>query len=143
MTVTRKPQTFHGLEISIVPYEADDFYLTGDDPLFKVKVQNLSMEKRFGKIALRWKLKDIYTKRIITIDIPPMQMKEYDLPREWLYTEGTAIYILKELDTPEKYSEMSDKELEKMISDKTIDIIPLCSYYVKDSGIFEYEKNKK
>ncbi|MCX9025338.1 MAG: hypothetical protein OIN85_04490 [Candidatus Methanoperedens sp.] len=141
MTNIREPVLYEGLNISITRDESKPFYLTGDTPSFRVRVHNPSVEKRkFGKIALTWKLLRLKTKRIIPIDVPPKETKEYEIMREWLYTEGMARYDLQIIGPPEDYIDTTDEFLESMLSRRVFSIHPLCSYYVRDKETYEYEK---
>lgn len=119
--------------------EFKPFYLTGDTPLFKVEVYNPGAVRRHGKIALIWKLENLSTTQIINIDLRPREIEEYGLNREWLYTEGVARYDLRNLEEPEEYAELSDNILMKIVKN-VHDIDPLCSYYVRDRGMYKYKK---
>lgn len=151
MTNIRYPVTYYDdLEIKmdyVNISEKKEFHLTEDTPLFKVIIHNRGKIRRFGKIALIWKLKELKNERIINIDIPSNDTYEHMLGKEWLYTEGMARYdliILKE--PPENYNLISNEDLIIKLKDNYKDISdgvhPLLSYYIKDRGIYAYEKDR-
>lgn len=139
MTDFREPPIdFHGLKISIFTEELKPFYLTGEKPLFKVRVYNPGTDKIDGYITIVWKLNNLSNIHKISIDIPPRETREYELPREWCFAEGTSRYYIQDLGDP---GSRYDEETEKKLLEKK-EIHPLCGYYVYDREIYGYEKKE-
>jgi len=132
--VTKREKINHeGLIISIVPIEEKPFYLTGETPSFKVVIENPSSEERKGKLFFRWRLGDVRTIREVPFIIKPLSKSEDLIPKEWLYREGTAIYEL--------FVTSLDAEPDLFELEAFCPIHPLCSYYVRDKDLYEYEES--
>jgi len=131
------PVEYHGILVSIVPDEDRPFYLTGDAPLFKLRVHNPGKERRYGRLFITWRLVNVLTIRDVKIDLEPGETEEYPLPREWLYTEGMAIYELRVMGPPEHYPAQRSVSSEEIVK---APIHPLCSYWVCDKARYEYEE---
>lgn len=143
MTDFREPPINHyGLEISMTTDERKPFYLTGDKPLFKVRIHNTVNKNIKGQITIIWKLENVINERRINIDVLQGEIKEYDMDvnneylREWCFIEGTARYYLQDLGHPES---KHDEDTLKKLREKRI-IHPLCSYYIYNREIYRHEK---
>ncbi len=134
--VTKREEIDHeGLRISVRPIEEKPFYLTGETPAFRTIIRNQATEKRKGRLLFFWRLDSLLTRRVVDFELDPFSEIEYVFPREWLYREGTAIYELAVMPTT-----VSDNELEQY-SFSNPSIHPLCSYYVRDKDLYEYEES--
>ncbi len=131
--VTKREKIDHeGLIISIVPIEEKPFYLTGKTPSFKGVIENPSSEeRRTGKLFFRWRLGDVHTIREVEFELEPQSKREYEIPKEWLYCEGTAIYELLLIDIKRGPEQPFER----------YSVHPLCSYYVRDKDLYEYEES--
>jgi len=140
MVTRREKIDYYGLKISVEPVEEKPFYLTGNEPLFAVIIENQTSKKRKGKILIRWRLAEVLTLRIVKFELDSFESRRYELPREWLYREGTAVYELKVMpQTPDHYAELSDQEVASQGLEGGIH--PLCSYYVRDKDLHKYEED--
>jgi hypothetical protein len=110
-------------------------YVVGEKPLFNLVVENPSDKGRYGKIALRWRLRGYVTHRVISINVGPKETKEYKIKeREWLVMAGEAIYELVHLpQSPEHYNAMPDNEVKKEAMEIPY-VDPLCVYVVRDKA---------
>jgi hypothetical protein len=88
----RDPVSVGNVSVSAFPAENHDLELTGTSPLFRVRVQNDKDTPARGTLEMIWTLGQDLTKRDIPYDVPPKNHRDYDLPREYLASEGTAIY---------------------------------------------------
>lgn len=136
MTNIRSPVQYDDTEISIEPEEDREFYLTGDTPIFKLRVRDLRGIRRKGRIFLTWHLLDVFTIRPLDIDIPPKGEKVYNLIKEWLHAEGVARYNLRLTGTIEE-PKIPDKDIMKT------GVHPLCSYLVKDRDWYNYQERQQ
>jgi hypothetical protein len=144
MVTKREEIDYYGLRISIIPVEEKPFYLTGDTPLFSVMIRNPTPTKCKGKILVSWRLGELRTFRVIAFELEPYATGQYQLPREWLYREGTAIYELEVLPgPPEDYAGISDNDVIFQVTGQLgiHNVHPLCSYYVRDKDLHRYEED--
>lgn len=140
MVTKREKIEYHGLKISVEPVEEKPFYLTGDSPSFRVVIENDTSNKQRGKIAVRWRLANVLTTRVVKFELDPFANEKYEIPREWLYREGTVIYELPVMPKPpEEYANVLDERVRQESARTSIH--PLCSYYVRDKDLHKYEEN--
>jgi hypothetical protein len=129
------------LKISIEPVDEKPFYLTGDSPHFNVVIENQTSKIREGRVVVWWRLAKVLTIRPVKFKLNPLENQKYELPREWLYREGTAIYELKVMPKPpDYYAELSDDETIYLSLQDRLGVHPLCSYYVRDKDLYKYEE---
>jgi hypothetical protein len=134
MVTKREKINYYDLKISVEPIDEKPFYLTGDSPSFNVAIENQTSKKRKGKILVRWRLAEVLTLRVLKFELDPFANERYELPKEWLYRQGTAIYELIVMPKPpDYYANVSDQEVVQR--SQGMGIHPLCSYYVRDKDL--------
>ncbi|KXA91389.1 hypothetical protein AKJ57_01430 [candidate division MSBL1 archaeon SCGC-AAA259A05] len=161
MTNFRPPIESYGLRFSMTAKEEKDFYLTGDEPLFKLRVENPREKERKGIVVITWHLggSRFITTHPVGIDLKPDEIKEYPLKRDYLITPHVSNYNLRMVNKPEEIMNASeftgDKLPEGDLSEKNIrlpvevgnpkkllntQVQTLCSFRVRDRATFEREQ---
>ena len=142
MVTKREKIDYYDLKISVEPVDEEPFYLTGESPLFNVVIENQTSRRRVGKILVKWRLAEVLTLRVVKFDLNPKASEKYELPREWLYRQGTAVYELIVMPkSPDHYANIPDRQLIQGFN--KMGIHPLCSYYVRDKDLHKYEEHHR
>lgn len=145
MVTKREQIDYYNLKISVEPVDEKPFYLTGDSPLFNVAIENQTSMRQQGKVVVRWRLAEVLTLRVVKFDLGPHASRKYELPREWLYRQGTAVYELIVMpQSPNHYASIPDQQVIQACHRMGIHTIhPLCSYYVRDKDLHKYEERHR